>query len=119
MVATDEFDVERCSQRLDSRLVRAGGGRHLLGASCPGRPHPDIDQRFRTGHSIGTLEDNVLIVDTRNFEDHRSPYQTGVPSGAQKHVVERYELSEDGTHILLECMLDDPEYFVAPMTHST
>ena len=44
-----------------------------------------------TGHSIGTLEGNVLIVDTRNFEDHRSPYQTGVPSGAQKHVVERYE----------------------------
>ena len=83
-----------------------------------GRPHPDIDQRFQTGHSIGTLEDNVLIVDTRNFEDHRSPYQTGVPSGAQKHVVERYELSEDGTHILLEFMLEDPEYFVAPMTHS-
>ena len=54
-----------------------------------GRPHPDIDQRFPTGHSIGTLEDNVLVVDTRNFEDHRSPYQTGVPSGAQKHVVER------------------------------
>lgn len=83
-----------------------------------GRPHPDIDQRFRTGHSIGTLEGNVLIVDTRNFENHRSPYQTGVPSGAQKHVVERYELSEDGTHILLEFMLEDPEYFVAPMTHS-
>ena len=83
-----------------------------------GRPHPDIDQRFRTGHSIGTLEDDVLVVDTRNFEDHRSPYQTGVPSGAQKHVVERYELSEDGTHILLEFMLEDPEYFEAPMTHS-
>ena len=83
-----------------------------------GRPHPDIDQRFQTGHSIGTLEDNVLIVDTRNFEDHRSPYQTGVPSGAHKHVVERYELGEDGTHILLEFMLEDPEYFVAPMTHS-
>ena len=64
-------------------------------------------------------EDNVLIVDTRNFEDHRSPYQTGVPSGARKHVVERCELSEDCTHILLEFMLDDPEYFVAPMTYST
>ena len=76
-----------------------------------GRPHPDIGQRSRTGHSIGTLEDNVLIVDTRNFEDHRSPYQTGVPSGAQKHVVERYELSEDGTHILLEFMLEEPRVF--------
>jgi hypothetical protein len=82
-----------------------------------GRPHPDISQRFQTGHSIGTLEENVLVVDTRNFEDHRSPYQTGVPSGAQKHVVERYELSEDGTRILLDFLLEDPEYFVAPMTH--
>lgn len=82
-----------------------------------GRPHPDISQRFQTGHSIGTLEENVLIVDTRNFEDHRSPYQTGIPSGAEKHVVERYELSEDGTRILLDFLLEDPEYFVAPMTH--
>ena len=83
-----------------------------------GRPHPDIEQRFQTGHSIGTLDESVLIVDTRNFEDHRSPYQTGVPSGAQKHVVERYELSEDGTRILLDFMLEDPEYFVASMTHN-
>jgi hypothetical protein len=83
-----------------------------------GRPHPDISERFQTGHSIGRLEENVLIVDTRNFEDHRSPYQTGVPSGGQKHVVERYELSEDGTRILLDFLLEDPEYFVAPMTHN-
>ena len=46
-----------------------------------GRPHPDIDQRFRTGHSIGTLEDNVLIVETRNFEDHRSPVSNGCSLG--------------------------------------
>ena len=83
-----------------------------------GRAHPDISQRFRTGHSIGTLEENVLIVDTRNFDDHRSPYQTGVPSGAQKHVVERYELSEDGTRVLVDFLLEDPEYLATSMTHT-
>ena len=45
-------------------------------------------QLFRDG--------DVLVVDTRNFAFHRSPYQMGVPSGNQKHVVERYQLIEDG-----------------------
>ena len=57
-------------------------------------------------------------MDTRNFDDHRSPYQTGVPSGAQKHVVERYELSEDGTRVLVDFLLEDPEYLATSMTHT-
>ncbi|MCZ0952037.1 MAG: hypothetical protein OXJ56_05595, partial [Rhodospirillaceae bacterium] len=48
---------------------------------------------------------------------HRSPYQIGVPSGGQKHVVERYRLTEDGSHIALEFTLDDPEFLAEPMTH--
>ena len=58
------------------------------------------------------------MVDTRNFSDHRSAYQTGVPSGAQKHVVERFRLIENGTRMLLEFMLEDPEYLVGSMTHT-
>ena len=82
-----------------------------------GRDHPDPSERFTTGHSIGRWEGDTLVVDTANFEDHRSPYQIGVPSGGQKHVVERYRLTEDGTHIDLEFMLEDPEYLASPMTH--
>ena len=66
--------------------------------------------------SAGGTED-TLVVDTRNFEDHRSPYQTGVPSGGQKHVVERYRLNENGAHIDLEFTLEDPEYLAEPMVH--
>ena len=83
-----------------------------------GREHPDPSERFATGHSIGWWEGDTLVVDTRNFEDHRSPYQIGVPSGGQKHVVERYRLNEDGAHIDLEFMLEDPEYLAEPMVHS-
>ncbi len=83
-----------------------------------GRPHPDNAQRFETGHSVGVWSNDALIVDTRNFAYHRSPYQTGVPSGAQKRVVERYELSEDGTRIFLDFLLEDPEYFTGSMTHA-
>ncbi len=57
------------------------------------------------------------MIDTTNFTDHRSPYQVGVPSGAQKHVVERYRLIGNGTRMLAEFMLEDPEYIAEPMTH--
>ena len=49
-------------------------------------------------------------------EDHRSLYQTGVPSGGQKRVVERYRLAEDGKTIELEFTLEDPETFTEPAT---
>ena len=82
-----------------------------------GRAHPESGERFFEGHSIGRWESGTLIVDTRNFEDHRSPYQNGIPSGGQKHVVERYELMENGTRMALEFMLEDPEYLTGSMTH--
>jgi hypothetical protein len=83
-----------------------------------GRGHPENGERTVQGHSIGSWESDVLVVDTRNFADHRSPYQTGVPSGAQKHVVERYQLTEDGTRVVASFMLEDPEYIAEPMTHT-
>jgi hypothetical protein len=82
-----------------------------------GRTHPDASERFRTGHSIGRWEGDTLVIDTANFADHRSPYQIGVPSGSGKHVVERYRLIEDGTRLLAEFTLEDPEYIAAPLTH--
>ncbi len=82
-----------------------------------GRAHPDPSERFKSGHSIGRWEGDTLVVDTRNFEDHRSPYQIGVASGAQKHVVETYRLIEDGTRITVEFVLEDAEYIAEPMTH--
>jgi hypothetical protein len=83
-----------------------------------GREHPASSERFTTGHSIGRWDGDTLVVDTTNFTDHRSPYQIGVPSGGQKHVVERYRLTEDGTHIDFEFVLEDPEYLTQPMSHS-
>ena len=83
-----------------------------------GRAHPGADERAHEGHSIGWWEGDVLVVDTANFADDRSPYQNGVPSGAQKHVVERYQLGEGGTRMTLEFMLEDAEYIVGSMTHT-
>ena len=83
-----------------------------------GRPHPPASERFHEGHSIGHWEDDALVVDTANFADHRSPYQNGVPSGARKHVVQRFQLTDGGTRLTVSFTLEDPDYIARPMTHT-
>lgn len=86
-----------------------------------GREHPPNGERTLNGHSIGRWDDGDLVVDTRLFADHRSPYffeigaSTGVPSGPQKHVVERFRLGEDGTYLVVDAYIADPEYLTEPM----
>ena len=82
-----------------------------------GRPHPSASERFHEGHSIGHWEGETLVVDTTNFADHRSPYQNGVPSGARKHVLQRFQLTDGGTRLTVEFTLEDPEFITRPMTH--
>ncbi len=79
------------------------------------RMHPPNTELFYHGHSVGRWEGETLVIDTANFEPHRSPYQAGIPSGTRKHVVERYTLSDDGTSLMAELMLEDPEYFEAQL----
>lgn len=85
-----------------------------------GRGHPQDGERSNQGHSIGSWEGDVLVVDTANFSENRAPFfgrparAEGVPSGLDKHVVERFQLSEDGTHIVIDFSLEDPEYLAEP-----
>ena len=83
-----------------------------------GRRHPENGERTIQGHSIGEWEDDTLVVDTTLFSEHRSPYGIGIPSGTQKHVIERYTLSDDGTQLLVDIALEDPEYLAEPFSGS-
>jgi hypothetical protein len=84
-----------------------------------GRGHPESGERTNQGHSIGRWENGDLIVDTRLFADHRSTLPgTGLPSGAGKHVVERYTLTSDGTGISIDVLLEDPEFLAEPFRHT-
>lgn len=86
-----------------------------------GRGHPENGARTNQGHSVGQWEDDVLVIDTVLFEDHRAPIRgpnEGVPSGAQRHVTERYTLSEDKTRVLIEFSVEDPEYLAESFTGS-
>ena len=119
IVTTNTFPLDiQFNEDEDTIMIRSEFFDEERTVYMDGRGHPESGEPSLAGHSIGQWDGKVLVVDTRNFADHRSPYQSGVPSGAQKHIVERYRLSEDGTRILVEFMLEDPEYIAAPMTHA-
>jgi hypothetical protein len=80
-----------------------------------GRDHPENGARSNQGHSIGRWEGDTLVVDTTLFEPHRSPViGSGVPSGPDKHVTERFTLREDGTQLHIDYVLEDPEHLEEP-----
>lgn len=62
------------------------------------------------GHSIGQLDGNTLTVDTSNFTPHEFGHARGLPSGAQKHLVETFELNPDQASISYTFSVEDPEY---------
>jgi hypothetical protein len=81
-----------------------------------GRTHPDNLEPSNQGHSIGWWQDGVLVVDTVGFEEHRWGNGRGIPSGPERHTVERYTLSDDGTTVRLDYVIEDPEYLTAPVS---
>ncbi len=70
----------------------------------------------RHGHSIGRWEGEVLVVDTQRFSDHATGNTYSLPSGQQKHLVERFKLNTDGMSLTYHYELEDPEYLAAPIT---
>ncbi len=69
------------------------------------------------GYSIGRWEGETLVVETRFFEAHRSQFLgSGLPSGPDKRVLERYTLSEDGTYLTVEFEHEDPGMLAEPFT---
>ena len=67
------------------------------------------------GHSVGQWEGAVLVVDTTHFAPHRLGNGAGLPSGAQKHVVECFSLTPDGA-LTYAFVLEDSEYLTQPLT---
>ena len=109
-----EFDLSDAQEKI---LIRSEWFSEERTIWMDGRTHPDASETLVTGHSIGHWEGDTLVIDTRNFDDHRSPYQIGVPSGSQKHVVERYRLNDDGTSMQAEFMLEDSEFLAESFTN--
>lgn len=79
--------------------------------------HPADIAPSLMGHSIGSWEDDALVVDTVGF----SPHPVGailVPSGPRKHLIERFELTEDRLRLEYTFTFDDPELVVEPVSYT-
>lgn len=117
IIYTDLYPMEFTDNGDGTMTIRSQYFDEVRTVYMDGRPHPDPSVLTHEGHSVGQYEGDTLVIDTRNFAFHRSPYQNGIPSGPQKHVVERYRLIDDGARMEVEFFLEDPEYVVGSMTH--
>ena len=109
-------DVKRIVQRQDLIVIEGASG------AAERRIHLNRDGHDQAaasvqGHSIGRWEGDTLVVDTRRFSDHRiGNGYVGIPSGAQKHLVERLTLAADGRTLLYRFELEDPQFLAQPVS---
>jgi hypothetical protein len=78
--------------------------------------HPPNVEPSVQGHSIGRMENGALVIDTVAFSRHPLGVTVGVPSGPNKHIVERLALTADRLHLRYELTLEDPDYLAAPVS---
>ena len=81
-------------------------------------PGADADAALH-GRSRGRWEDDTLVVETSHFSENTAGNNFRVPSGPQKHLVERLALADDGSHLTYSYVMEDPDYIEAPVTGTT
>ncbi len=79
-----------------------------------GRGHPEDGELTNQGHSIGRWEGDVLVVETTQLEQHPSALIDGAPMGSRRTIIERFSLSEDRRRLLIEFIVEDPDYLAEP-----
>ena len=102
---TDRIVIEK-DQSTALRVI------HLDGSGPPADWEPDT-----LGYSVGHFEaDGTLVVETTGFAPTRWGIARGLDSSAQKRVIERFTLSDDGFGMDVSITVEDPEYLAAPYT---
>jgi len=82
---------------------------HMGQSSFPANVSPS-----RMGYSIGRMDENELVIDSKHFTSDRWGNGRGVPSGEQKVVQERYSLTEDGKAMDVTYTVADPGFLAGP-----
>jgi hypothetical protein len=83
-----------------------------------GRGHPENGERSIQGHTVGRWQGDTLVLDTALFSEGSRDGVTGMPSSPRKRIEERVSLSDDGRTLNYEFILEDPEFFISPLTGS-
>lgn len=114
VVRTNQLDLTRFVQTPTLLVVliegSPPGSRQIY---LDGRAHPADLEPSWMGHSIGSWDGNVLVVDTKGFHDRGWIDVTGRPQTEQLHIVERFERT-DLAHLQVEITVDDPGAYYQP-----
>lgn len=114
MTSSPPFDI---LQRDDEILIiseREGGSRHIY---MDGRAHPADVELTSNGHSIGHWEGATLVIDTVGFVGF-----AGTPGGGRRgpntHLVERYNVVDNGERVTVTFTWDDSSIYTKPHTYT-
>ena len=107
----NEISIEQDRIRIDGELFYSERVIYT-----DGRGHPESGELTNQGHSIGRWEDDVLVVETVQLEEHISAMIDGAPLGERRRIEERFSLSEDGRRLLIDFTVEDPDYLVTPFS---
>jgi VWFA-related protein len=108
---TFEADINRIAQHDDRIILQYGsmGLERTVHMNVAAHP-PDI-QPSRAGHSIGSWEGDVLVVDTVGFAPGILSADGRVPHSDRLHVVERFSLDPANGGLRRSYIAEDPLYF--------
>jgi len=78
--------------------------------------HPNPLTPSWYGHSVGHFEGDTLVVDTYGFHNRPEAMidHSGTPVSDGLHVVERFQMLDDGNRLHVDFTVDDPNVFRKP-----
>ncbi len=81
-----------------------------------GRSPADDESPQLNGYSVGEWEGDTFVINTTHFSNNNSGNASGIPSGPQRRMTERFTLVDDGASMRYEYFVEDPEYLAEPVT---
>lgn len=78
----------------------------------------EVGEPTKMGHSTGWFEGDTLVVETTNFVADKWGIHTGISSSEQKHLLEKFSMTNGGLNLVAEITVTDPVYLAEPVTFS-
>lgn len=108
-----DSNVNRITQ-LDDRVILTYGWMDFVRTIYLDSEHPEVLEPSVSGHSIGTWEDGVLVVDTVGFLPGVLSHRIGIMHSDQMHIAERFYYDEQSDQLVRDYVVTDPLYLGSP-----
>lgn len=113
MTSSPPFDIVQRDDEIFIISEREGGPRHVY---MDGRGRPTNVEPTSNGDSIGHWEGDTLVIDTVGFRGF-----AGTPGGGRRgpntHLLERFQMVDNGQRLLVTFTWDDPSIYTKPHTY--